>query len=54
MLSRAMNEMYRANTRAREGGRAFTLYYARRFEFGFEYMNAVEALRKAAMASGGA
>jgi hypothetical protein len=46
----AMNEMYRANTRAREGGRAFTLYYARRFEFAFEYMNAVEALRKAAIA----
>lgn len=46
----AMNEMYRANTRAREGGRAFTLYYARRFEFGFEYMNVVEALRKAAIA----
>jgi hypothetical protein len=46
----AMNEMYRANTRAREGGRVFTLYYARRFEFGFEYMNACEALRKAAIA----
>lgn len=46
----AMNEMYRANTRAREGGRAFTLYYARRFEFAFEYMNVVEALRKAAIA----
>jgi hypothetical protein len=46
----AMNEMYRANTRAREGGRQFTLYYARRFEFGMEYMNAVEALRKAAIA----
>jgi hypothetical protein len=46
----AMNEMYRANTRAREGGRQFTLYYARRFEFGFEYMNTVEALRKAAIA----
>ncbi len=46
----AMNEMYRANTRAREGGRAFTLYYARRFEFGFEYLNAVEAVRNAGIA----
>ena len=42
--------MYRANTRAREGGRAFTLYYARRFEFGFEYLNAVEAVRNAGIA----
>lgn len=48
----AMNEMYRANTRAREGGLAFTLYYARRFEFGFEYMNAVEAIRNAGLAKG--
>ena len=46
----AMNEMYRANTRAREGGRQFTLWYARRFEFGMEYMNVVEALRKAGIA----
>jgi hypothetical protein len=46
----AMNEMYRANTRAREGGRSYTLYLARRFEFGFEYMNCVEAVRKAGLA----
>jgi hypothetical protein len=46
----AMNEMYRANTRAREGGRSYTLYFARRFEFGFEYMNCVEAVRKAGLA----
>ncbi len=46
----AMNEMYRANTRAREGGRAFTLYFARRFEFAFEYMNCMEAVRKAGIA----
>lgn len=46
----AMNEMYRANTRAREGGRTFTLYLARRFEFAFEYMNCIEAVRKAAVA----
>lgn len=47
----AMNEMYRANTRAREGGRQYTLYFARRFEYGFEYMNALEAIRKAGLAS---
>lgn len=46
----AMNEMYRANTRAREGGRAYTLYLARRFEFAYEYMNCVEAVRKSAIA----
>ena len=46
----AMNEMYRANTRAREGGRAFTLYWARRFEFAFEYLNFAQAVQKAAVA----
>jgi hypothetical protein len=46
----AMNEMYRANTRAREGGRSYTLYFARRFEFAFEFMNSIEAVRKAAIA----
>lgn len=46
----AMNEMYRANTRAREGGRAFTLYYARRFEFGFEFINALESTWNAGIA----
>jgi hypothetical protein len=46
----AMNEMYRANSRAREGGRAFTLYLARRSEFGFEYLNSIEAVRKAGLA----
>lgn len=46
----AMNEMYRANSRAREGGRAFTLYLARRSEFGFEYLNSIEAVRKAGIA----
>jgi hypothetical protein len=43
----AMNEMYRANTRAREGGRSYTLYFARRFEYAFEYINCLEAVRKA-------
>ena len=46
----AMNEMYRANTRAREGGRSYTLYFARRFEFAFEYMNCIEAHHKARIA----
>lgn len=46
----AMNEMYRANTRAREGGRAFLLYFARRFEFAYEYMGAITAARNAGAA----
>ena len=46
----AMNEMYRANTRAREGGRAYTLYWARRCEFALEYMNCLESLRKVGIA----
>ncbi len=46
----AMNEMYRANTRARDGGRQLTLYWARRCEFGYEYMNFTEAVRNANIA----
>ncbi len=46
----AMNDMYRANSRAREGGRSYTLYLARRCEFGYEYMNCVEATRLAGIA----
>lgn len=46
----AMNEMYRANTRAREGGRAFTLPHARKFEFAAEYVNVCESLRRAGAA----
>lgn len=48
----AMDEMYRVNTRAREGegGRAFSLYFARRFEFAAEYMSCIEAVRRAAIA----
>jgi hypothetical protein len=46
----AMNEMYRANTRAREGSRSYTLYFARRFEFAFEYMNCLTAVRQAGIA----
>lgn len=43
----AMNEMYRANTRAREGSRSFTLYTAKRLEFTFHFVSAVESLHKA-------
>ena len=43
---KAMNEMYRANTRAREGSRSFTLYNAKRLEFTFHFVSAIEALYK--------
>ncbi|MBI3866558.1 MAG: hypothetical protein HY290_32145, partial [Planctomycetia bacterium] len=43
----AMDEMYRVNSRAREGGREFSLYLARRFEFGAEYMSCIESVRRA-------
>lgn len=46
----AMNEMYRGNTRAREGGRNFILYYARRYEFGLTYMASLQAFRLASIA----
>jgi hypothetical protein len=39
--------MYRANTRAREGSRSFTLYTAKRMEFAFHLVSAIEALHKA-------
>jgi hypothetical protein len=46
----AMDDMYRINTRTREGNRAFSLYLARRCEFGAEYMSCVESVRKAGIA----
>ena len=46
----AMDEMYRVNTRSREGNRDFSLYLARRCEFGAEYLNCIEAVRKAGIA----
>lgn len=46
----AMNEMYRVNTRSREGNRAYSLYLARRFEFGMEYLNCIQSVRKAGIA----
>ena len=48
--AQAMDEMYRVNTRAREGGRQFSLYFARRFEFGAEYISCIESVRRAAIA----
>ena len=45
-----MNEFYRANQRAQEDGRGFTLYYARRLDFAFNYMLCIEAARKAGFA----
>ena len=42
----AMNEMYRANTRAREGSRSFTLYNAKRLEFTFHFISCIESLYK--------
>lgn len=43
----AMNEMFRANTRAREGSRSLTLYHAKRLEFTFHFLSCIEALYKA-------
>jgi len=47
----AMNEMYRANTRARDGGRALTLYWARKCEFAMECMNCLDASAKSDFAA---
>ncbi len=47
---RGMNEAYRANQRSTLEGRTLTLYLARRLDFAFNYMNCVEALRKAGIA----
>ena len=43
----AMNEMYRANTRARGGAREYSLYLAKRFEFALHYFTCLEATRLA-------
>lgn len=47
LYTNAMSEMYRANTRARDGARAFTLHHAKRLEFAMQYFTALEALYKA-------
>ncbi|MFO0916965.1 MAG: alpha-glucuronidase family glycosyl hydrolase [Planctomycetaceae bacterium] len=46
----AMSEMYRAHDRANPAGRKLLYGLARRYEFGFEYMNAMQAVRAAAVA----
>lgn len=46
----AMNEMYRANTRARVGAREYSLYLAKRFEFALHYFTCLESTRLAGIA----
>jgi hypothetical protein len=48
----AMDEVYRANTRARDGvkARPYMVYYAKRLEFAFFYMTSLEAVRLAGQA----
>lgn len=48
--AKAMDEMYRGNTRARQGARPFTLYYAKRLEFAVHYLTSIEAVRNAGVA----
>ncbi|MFT5465612.1 MAG: hypothetical protein ACI8UO_000707 [Verrucomicrobiales bacterium] len=45
-----VNEMYRANTRARGGARELTLYHAKRFTFALHYFTAIESTRAAGIA----
>ncbi len=52
LYTSAMNEMYRANTRARDGARPWTLYHAKRFEFAIHFLTSLEAARKAAPLKG--
>ncbi|MFT4587656.1 MAG: hypothetical protein ACI9VS_001603 [Candidatus Binatia bacterium] len=49
-FAEAMNEMYRGNTRARGGARAFSLYHAKRFEFALHYFTCLEETRQAGIA----
>ena len=46
----AMDEMYRSHDRSHVAGRPFLRYYAKRLEFAYEYMNAIEATRLAGLA----
>lgn len=50
LYAKAMDEMYRGNTRARQGARPFTLYYAKRLEFAVHYMTSIDAVRSAGVA----
>ena len=47
---KAVNEMYRANTRARDGARPWILHHAKRHTFALHYFTAVESARNAALA----
>jgi len=50
LYAKAMDEMYRGNTRARQGTRPFTLYYAKRLEFAVHYLTSIDAVRTAGVA----
>ena len=50
LYTQAMNEMYRANTRARDGARPYILYHAKRFEFALHYLTSIELVWKAGFA----
>jgi hypothetical protein len=50
LYAKGMNEMYRANTRAREGARPWILYHAKRYTFAVHYLTAVESVKKAGLA----
>ena len=47
----AVSEMYRGNTRTRNGARPFILYHAKRMEFALHYLTAIEALQNAGYAT---
>ncbi len=50
LYGKALGEMYRANTRARDGARPWILYHAKRDTFALHYLTAVEAARNAGIA----
>lgn len=50
LYAKGMNEMYRANTRARGGARPWILYHAKRYTFAVHYLTAVESVKKAGLA----
>lgn len=53
LYGEAVNEMYRGNTRSRDGARQFVLYHAKRYTFALHYISAVQAARAAGVANGG-
>jgi hypothetical protein len=50
LYASAMDEMYRANQRAKEAGLTFTRYHAKRLEFAVHYLSSIEAVRLAGVA----